>query len=274
MKQIPNNKQEVYDTMKAASAGMHIPMGILRSAKKAGCDGFRGSRIYAAQVSDWLQTRRPKRKVKSIAIETIAGVGFAHGRLATMEAAAYDRLQEAIKRGDDFAIESATGLWLEIAEALRKSEATVEESKRSGQEILPRSDVEFVLRSASWAMSASLPQVIDRLCCELRLDGLVAMAWITAFRNWLAHSWATACAGRPLPPWAIASVGKGATTGIAFPPDEFARTAEFLKSVLADGTAESFKANLAQERLEHGLPPTAPTVEPTNEIKTATETKA
>jgi hypothetical protein len=47
-------KIEVYDSLKHAAGAMGIPSELLQEAKGLGCPGFRGSRIYAAEVRAWL----------------------------------------------------------------------------------------------------------------------------------------------------------------------------------------------------------------------------
>jgi hypothetical protein len=52
-------KVQVYDSLKSAAAGLNIPVELLQEAKGLGCPGFRGSRIYAAEVRAWLDANTP-----------------------------------------------------------------------------------------------------------------------------------------------------------------------------------------------------------------------
>lgn len=48
-------KSIVYDTMKAASAGIPLPMRTLKWAKGEGCPAFRGARIHVSELLRWLE---------------------------------------------------------------------------------------------------------------------------------------------------------------------------------------------------------------------------
>ncbi|MEM6885421.1 MAG: hypothetical protein AAF571_10345 [Verrucomicrobiota bacterium] len=59
MRQPPKKKRSstkeprYYDSMKAAAAGMGIPVSLLRQAKNHGCAAFRGSRVYVKEFMEW-----------------------------------------------------------------------------------------------------------------------------------------------------------------------------------------------------------------------------
>ena len=61
MKSMPNKnlkktrkKIECFDSLKSAAAGLGIAVELLQEAKGLGCPGFRGSRIYGAELREWL----------------------------------------------------------------------------------------------------------------------------------------------------------------------------------------------------------------------------
>ena len=45
-----NTKAKVFDTMKAAAAGLGLNIAVVKRAKAAGCQAFRGSRVYGAEL--------------------------------------------------------------------------------------------------------------------------------------------------------------------------------------------------------------------------------
>ena len=47
-------KPRTFDSMRAAAAGMGVPLSEIRRAKAGGCIGFRSNRIYEAEVHSWL----------------------------------------------------------------------------------------------------------------------------------------------------------------------------------------------------------------------------
>lgn len=47
------------DTLQQAAAMLGCTVGDLKHAKKGGCDGFRGSRVYLAKVEAWLDKNLP-----------------------------------------------------------------------------------------------------------------------------------------------------------------------------------------------------------------------
>lgn len=49
-----SDKPEIFDSMRAASKVMGIPMPMLRAAKDGGCQGFRYGRVHGAEVREWL----------------------------------------------------------------------------------------------------------------------------------------------------------------------------------------------------------------------------
>lgn len=46
--------QTSYDSIAQAAAALKIPVAVLRSLKKEGAPGFRGSRVYPAELLPWL----------------------------------------------------------------------------------------------------------------------------------------------------------------------------------------------------------------------------
>lgn len=51
----PRNKSTTYDSLRAAAAGMGLPMSTLKTAKTRGCPAFRSNRIYSAELESWLK---------------------------------------------------------------------------------------------------------------------------------------------------------------------------------------------------------------------------
>jgi hypothetical protein len=49
---IPNS----FDSIRAASAGLKIPISKLRKIKAAGCPGFRSGRVFPAEIVAWLKS--------------------------------------------------------------------------------------------------------------------------------------------------------------------------------------------------------------------------
>lgn len=53
-------KTPVYQSAKAAAAGLGIPIGIIKWAKAQGAPGTTGSRIWPDKLLPWLEENRPK----------------------------------------------------------------------------------------------------------------------------------------------------------------------------------------------------------------------
>jgi len=65
-----DDKNRIYDSMKAAATGMTLEMRVLKLAKAAGCLGFRGGRIYADELRAWLAEHPEVAKAKNTAWRT------------------------------------------------------------------------------------------------------------------------------------------------------------------------------------------------------------
>lgn len=50
-------KSTSYDSIGAAAAGLGVSVSVLRKAKRAGAPGFRGSRVYPAELLPWLKEK-------------------------------------------------------------------------------------------------------------------------------------------------------------------------------------------------------------------------
>jgi hypothetical protein len=50
-------KPTYFDSIASAAAALQIPVDTLRAAKSAGAPGFRGSRVYPADLVPWLQAQ-------------------------------------------------------------------------------------------------------------------------------------------------------------------------------------------------------------------------
>lgn len=48
-------KPRTFDSMKAASAALRLPLHRLRTAKAAGCPAFRSNRVYEGELLQWLE---------------------------------------------------------------------------------------------------------------------------------------------------------------------------------------------------------------------------
>lgn len=51
----PAPPPEIAESMKAASVLWGIPVAVLRAAKAAGCQGFKGARVFRSQLMAWLK---------------------------------------------------------------------------------------------------------------------------------------------------------------------------------------------------------------------------
>lgn len=47
-------KTRTFDSLKAAAAGLKLPLRVLQSAKAAGCPAFRSNRVYESELLQWL----------------------------------------------------------------------------------------------------------------------------------------------------------------------------------------------------------------------------
>jgi hypothetical protein len=52
---MPRKGPPSFDSIKAAAAGMGVPVDVLRTAKDEGAPGFRGSRVYPLELAPWLE---------------------------------------------------------------------------------------------------------------------------------------------------------------------------------------------------------------------------
>jgi hypothetical protein len=48
-------KTRTFDSLKAAAAGLKLPLRVLQAAKAAGCPAFRSNRVYEAELLGWLE---------------------------------------------------------------------------------------------------------------------------------------------------------------------------------------------------------------------------
>jgi len=48
-------KAKVFDSMKAAAASLGLNMRVLKRAKASGCQAFRGGRVYADELQQWVR---------------------------------------------------------------------------------------------------------------------------------------------------------------------------------------------------------------------------
>lgn len=51
---------EAFDTLRAACAGMQLPLAVLQLAKSQGCGAFRSGRVYRAPLLAWLRAHAPE----------------------------------------------------------------------------------------------------------------------------------------------------------------------------------------------------------------------
>lgn len=54
VKIIKSGSVDSFDSMAQAATGLGIELRVLKAAKRAGCPGFRGSRVYGSEVKAWL----------------------------------------------------------------------------------------------------------------------------------------------------------------------------------------------------------------------------
>lgn len=48
-------KIQTYDSLKAAAAGLKLPLRVIQHAKNNGCPAFRSNRVYGAELLRWLE---------------------------------------------------------------------------------------------------------------------------------------------------------------------------------------------------------------------------
>lgn len=49
------SESRTFDSLKAAAAGLRLPLRVLQAAKRAGCTAFRSNRVYASELLAWLE---------------------------------------------------------------------------------------------------------------------------------------------------------------------------------------------------------------------------
>ena len=49
---------DVADSMAAAASGLGVPLEVVKIAKRAGCDAFRGSRVHLGKLREWLASAK------------------------------------------------------------------------------------------------------------------------------------------------------------------------------------------------------------------------
>lgn len=74
------------------------------------------------------------------------GAAAALKRLEDAERASYAQFQAALAEGDGFQIKVARETWLKMGDSLRRYDATVAEARRAAGAVLPKSEVERILR--------------------------------------------------------------------------------------------------------------------------------
>lgn len=78
------------------------------------------------------------------------GAAAALRRMESAERSAFEDYKKALAGGSPYAIKHTQDRWTKLTEALRKYDLLVEQSRRDAGELMPRSEVERVLRALAW----------------------------------------------------------------------------------------------------------------------------
>jgi hypothetical protein len=65
---------DVADSMSAAAGRTGIPIGVIRAAKRGGCDAFRGSRVNLARLREWLVSAEKEPTLSDVLMSTLEEV--------------------------------------------------------------------------------------------------------------------------------------------------------------------------------------------------------
>lgn len=157
------------DSMSQAAGMLSVPVSKLRYAKRKGCRAFKaGGRVNLDELRAWLAAQpkpRAKRPLKEPAL--IEGAAQSLKRLEQAEAEAFRDLRAAQASGDLSAIEEARRWWLRCSEQLRKHDLAIELDRRASGELVPRSEVERILKAAGWFLCTAWGKGIDAAAGQL-----------------------------------------------------------------------------------------------------------
>ena len=92
------------------------------------------------------------------------GAPAAMRRLAEAEVNAAKNYQQAMRSQNPILIKNTLNAWLETVDALRKYDSQIEASRRDSGELLPRAELERILRSVAWYLRISGQQAIAAAC--------------------------------------------------------------------------------------------------------------
>lgn len=94
------------------------------------------------------------------------GAAAALRRLGEAELNAAKNYQRALKEGNPLLIKATQNAWLETLDVLRKYDAQIEAGRRDAGELVPREELERILRSVSFYLRMAGQQAIGAACAE------------------------------------------------------------------------------------------------------------
>ena len=138
------------------------------------------------EMTAWLASRRsngveppadkPTQKIEPVSTPgttppAAVGAGPALRRLEQAEADAHERLQAAIVAGDATAIRAGRRHWLEVTAELRRSDVSLEASRRDASESIPRHEIEQALKFLGWLLKIAVRRVFVDAMPTPRFEG-------------------------------------------------------------------------------------------------------
>lgn len=239
-------KNRIVESMAAASRLLKVPVSAVQKAKRAGCPAFRpGNRVEVAELGRWLKAQgvKPKR-AKALKVDPVPrGASHSLRRLEEAEAVAWERLQVC---RSDFEREPLRKEWLQVSEQLRKHDAGIEVARRDAGELLPRAEVERVLRMAAhvWqvTINTSIPDLAYSIAPNDHHD--VSTALRRTLRTLVLNGCAVASASYGLPEYAVKALSDGVAVEFAPDLEDFKERGEVMTEILGDNLIESTRAEL------------------------------
>jgi hypothetical protein len=241
-------KPTISPTMAHASGLLGVDIEIVKQAKADGCPGFLGAgRVDVGVLRQWLRRRRGPKKAKAPTTSSktplVLGMGASLRRLEAQEAEAFDRMRRSVGTPGEGPARKA---WLQVAEALRKADIALEESRRDAGELLPRKVAEDALEFALAFAAIATKQIVLRLSPiiakqeeRVELYGLTQ----TALASVVHVAAGMASGDGELPDWATAAMHRGSSRGLI--PDDLGEWRKLgeLARAMADGSVDNLIAS-------------------------------
>jgi len=213
---------KIADSLKAAASMLRVDVQTVRAAKDAGCPAFQNGRVDVPALKAWLAevSRRkrapapaPATATEPIGTEIPIGLAASLQRLAQAEAEAFRGYQAALARNDVIGTPGARRGWLEVSEALRKADISLESARREAGELVPRETVEKALWLWGYFLNAAWMDCAYRAMARLQsmavgLKAKEIQDVLTAELRWknvgMAAA-ATSASNSKIPPWVVAA---------------------------------------------------------------------